>query len=223
MDGLPRQFISEDDIMILQFLKTLEDDIMLSQVLEKLEDDMEPSIITLEAFFGEFTFNIDDENAFGDLTSTVSQRLTLDWPDFWFHIYILSGNGEVQSIQIWKSDLDQKREKKKQGHERNTEFADANETLEEHRANIYAHWEGDVNREYGMAGHRGQRGMNTDGFQYNNPHTVSIRPEPYDGGEDWEEYISHFEVKCRTWEMAGCRQSFSASGSVKRCSNDILH
>ncbi|CAC5418989.1 unnamed protein product [Mytilus coruscus] len=36
--------------------------------------------------------------------------------------------------------------------------------------------------------------MNTDGFQYNNPHTVSIRPEPYDGGEDWEEYISHFEV-----------------------------
>ncbi|CAC5404167.1 unnamed protein product [Mytilus coruscus] len=79
-------------------------------------------------------------------------------------------------------------------HERNTEFADANETLEEHRANLYAHGEGDVNREYGMAGHRGQRGMNTDGFQYNNPHTVSIRPEPYDGGEDWEEYISHFEV-----------------------------
>ncbi|CAC5419936.1 unnamed protein product [Mytilus coruscus] len=73
-------------------------------------------------------------------------------------------------------------------------FMDANETLEEHRANLYAHGEGDVNREYGMAGHRGQRGMNTDRFQYNNPHTVSIRPEPYDGGEDWEEYISHFEV-----------------------------
>ncbi|CAG2192922.1 unnamed protein product [Mytilus edulis] len=79
-------------------------------------------------------------------------------------------------------------------HERNTEFADANETLEEHRANVYAHGEGDVNREYGMSGQRGQRGINTDGFRYNNPHTVSIRPEPYDGGEDWEEYISHFEV-----------------------------
>ncbi|CAG2253803.1 unnamed protein product [Mytilus edulis] len=73
-------------------------------------------------------------------------------------------------------------------------FIYANETLEEHRANVYAHGEGDVNREYGMSGQRGQRGINTDGFRYNNPHTVSIRPEPYDGGEDWEEYISHFEV-----------------------------
>ncbi|CAC5420432.1 ZCCHC9 [Mytilus coruscus] len=57
-------------------------------------------------------------------------------------------------------------------HERNTEFADANETLEEHRANVYAHGEGDVNREYGMSGQRGQRGINTDGFRYNNLHTV---------------------------------------------------
>ncbi|CAG2230292.1 unnamed protein product [Mytilus edulis] len=97
------------------------------------------------------------------------------------------------SRKIWKSDLDQK-EKKEARHERNTEFADANETSEEHRANVYAHGEGDVNREYGMSGQRGQRGINTDGFRYNNPHTVSIRPEPYNGEEDWEEYISHFEV-----------------------------
>jgi hypothetical protein len=23
---------------------------------------------------------------------------------------------------------------------------------------------------------------------------MSIKPEPYDEGEDWEEYISHFEI-----------------------------
>ncbi|CAC5399474.1 H2A [Mytilus coruscus] len=45
-----------------------------------------------------------------------------------------------------------------------------------------------------MAGQKGQRGMYTDGSRYNNPHTVSIRPEPHDGRENWEEYISHFEV-----------------------------
>ncbi|VDI51416.1 Hypothetical predicted protein [Mytilus galloprovincialis] len=184
------QLCAEEEEDILHFilkcskLQYIRDDFlhMISEVLtENLEDqDLIQELITNDEHLCQLVI---DCSKFRFLNENAQNRIeTLSRVSTW------------PSRQIWKSDLDRKREKKKARHERNTEFADANETLEEHRANVYAHGEGDVNREYGMSGQRGQRGINTDGFRYNNPHTVSIRPEPYDGGEDWEEYISHFEV-----------------------------
>jgi hypothetical protein len=32
------------------------------------------------------------------------------------------------------------------------------------------------------------------GFHDDHRYNMSIKPEPYDGGEDWEEYIFHFEI-----------------------------
>ena len=38
------------------------------------------------------------------------------------------------------------------------------------------------------------RGAPNGGFHDDHRYKMSIKPEPYDGGEDWEEYISHFEI-----------------------------
>ena len=48
-----------------------------------------------------------------------------------------------------------------------------------------------------MRGVNGQgmfRGAPNGGFHDDHRYKMSIKPEPYDEGEDWEEYISHFEI-----------------------------
>jgi hypothetical protein len=48
-----------------------------------------------------------------------------------------------------------------------------------------------------MRGVNGQgmfRGAPNGGFHDDHRYKMSIKPEHYDGGEDWEEYISHFEI-----------------------------
>ena len=48
-----------------------------------------------------------------------------------------------------------------------------------------------------MGGVKGQgmlRGAPNGGFHDNHRYKLSIKPEPYDGGENWEDYIPHFEI-----------------------------
>lgn len=92
--------------------------------------------------------------------------------------------------------------------DRDNEYEDANDTLDGPRDSIHAHGEGDAHRGYGNGGLGGPDGIggfrgpgfdggtlnDNGGFLQNRSHTVTIKPEPYDGGDDWEEYISHFEL-----------------------------
>jgi hypothetical protein len=56
-------------------------------------------------------------------------------------------------------------------------YEDANETIEEPRQDIHAHGEEDM--------------RDNGGFHDDHRYKMSIKPEPFDGGE---EYISHFEI-----------------------------
>lgn len=72
-------------------------------------------------------------------------------------------------------------------------FEDANETLDEPRAGAHGRGDGDFARIHGAELYR----QNTDCPGDRNtmvPYKLSIKPETYDGVEDWEEYISHFEI-----------------------------
>ena len=71
------------------------------------------------------------------------------------------------------------------GHDNN--FEDANDTLDDPRQGACGRGEGDIN-----AARRWQRDDRGDGNIA--PYKLSIKPEIYDGTEDWEEYISHFEI-----------------------------
>ena len=72
----------------------------------------------------------------------------------------------------------------------NTEYEDANETLEEAAPR-------DRNQSQG-GGDFGREGFYRDLFDnYRNtrgPNAITVKPEPYDGSDDWEEYITQFEV-----------------------------
>lgn len=86
----------------------------------------------------------------------------------------------------------------KETHAEPVDYEDANETLDEaprSRANLCG--EGDIPRDFR---HTGARGYAQDGGNFNEnggflrENTLTMKPEPYDGGEDWEEYLAHFEV-----------------------------
>jgi hypothetical protein len=79
---------------------------------------------------------------------------------------------------------------------------DANETIEEPREDIHAHGEGDMrDRMRGVNGQGMFRGAPNGRFHDDHRYKMSIKPEPYNGGKDWEEYISHFEIyaELRKW------------------------
>lgn len=70
------------------------------------------------------------------------------------------------------------------------DYEDANETLDDHRLGPCDRGEGDPRRS-------GTRRFNRDGQGDGNtmmPYKLSVKPETFDGVEDWEEYISHFEI-----------------------------
>ena len=78
-----------------------------------------------------------------------------------------------------------------EGDEQN--FEDANDTLEGQGTELHAHGHGDMPRDEEFARNRGILDFN-GGYQPFRTQTLAVKPEPYDGGDDWEEYISHFEV-----------------------------
>lgn len=66
------------------------------------------------------------------------------------------------------------------------------DTIEDHRYHRQDRGGGDIPMARGFE----RQDMNWNGtdFQTGNPYRMSIKPEAYDGVEDWEEYISHFEI-----------------------------
>lgn len=64
------------------------------------------------------------------------------------------------------------------------EFEDANETLEEPQGLAQNRGGGDSAYRSGFLRDSPRR----------TPHAVTVKPEPYDGTDDWEEYITQFEV-----------------------------
>lgn len=74
---------------------------------------------------------------------------------------------------------------------RDNEFDDANETLDDPRSGACGRGSGDSNGIYrdGLNRRQGRGDVNQT-----TPYKLSIKPETYDGGDDWEEYISHFEI-----------------------------
>ena len=71
-------------------------------------------------------------------------------------------------------------------------FEDANETLDGPRTGAHGRGDGDFPRMHSTGSYR----QNTDcpgDVHTMVPYKLSIKPETYDGVEDWEEYISHFE------------------------------
>jgi len=66
-------------------------------------------------------------------------------------------------------------------------FEDANETLEDQRPAACGRGDRDIH-----AARRWHRDGHGDGNMM--PYKWSIKPETFDGTEDWEEYISHFEI-----------------------------
>jgi hypothetical protein len=80
-------------------------------------------------------------------------------------------------------------------HDNDNNYEDANETIEEPREDIHAHGEGDMrDRMRGINGQGMFRGAPNGRFHDDHRYKMSIKPEPYNGREDWEEYISHFEI-----------------------------
>ena len=80
-------------------------------------------------------------------------------------------------------------------HENDNNYEDANETIEEPREGIHVHGEGDTrDRMRGVNGQGMIRGAPNGRFHDDHRYKMSIKPESYDGVEDWEEYISHFEI-----------------------------
>lgn len=78
-------------------------------------------------------------------------------------------------------------------------FEDADDTIEDTRPRMHhsGHGEGDIRDRIQRIGNNGQvGGAFYDGNRalYAEPNRMTIKPEPYDGTEDWEEYISHFEI-----------------------------
>lgn len=67
------------------------------------------------------------------------------------------------------------------------DFEDANDTLEDQRQGAHGRRDCDV-----FAAHGRNKDDHGDGNMV--PYKLSIHPETYDGTEDWEEYISHFEI-----------------------------
>lgn len=70
-------------------------------------------------------------------------------------------------------------------------FEDANDTLEDARPGACGRGSGDFNETYRDGLNR--RSGRSDGNQHT-PCKLSIKPETYDGIDDWEDYISHFEI-----------------------------
>ena len=70
-------------------------------------------------------------------------------------------------------------------------FEDADDTLPDERAVRHGLGSGDepnINRYYR------EIGPHYRDFCEATNNRMSVKPEPYDGSEDWEEYISHFEI-----------------------------
>lgn len=65
------------------------------------------------------------------------------------------------------------------------EYEDANETLEDPRIRYQARGGGDDYYD---------RNGDAFGYAHRRDHVINVKPEPYDGKDDWEEYITQFEV-----------------------------
>jgi hypothetical protein len=62
-------------------------------------------------------------------------------------------------------------------------------------------------------------GNGTD-YPTGSSYRIAIKPESYDGVEDWEEYISHFDI-CA--ELARPRQGFGFSSCIEGSSKNLLY
>lgn len=69
-------------------------------------------------------------------------------------------------------------------HNTNNEFEDANETLEDPR--VFDRGD-NMQRRRSIQDH-------SDYHTQRMTHPITVKPEPYDGSDDWEEYITQFEV-----------------------------
>jgi len=112
-----------------------------------------------------------------------------------FNFIVLFGLREISESPDYEVRFRTEEREGSTQHENDNNYEDSNETIEEPRQEMHAHGEGDTrDKKRGVNGQGMFRGAPNGGFHDDHRYKMSIKPELYDGGEDWEEYNSHFEI-----------------------------